>query len=188
MGILNTRGRFFIPALASSFFKPWFNNRRHLTLLHSTRIRLPAHCRNGLRHAHRRLFLQLGVQLPALLKTGFQFTPRINLRDSGLLRILKLMIPATIGLSATQINIFIGTPFCFFLCGRICVMGSIMHSGSFSCRSVCSGWLFSIAALPVLARYAAQKKLCRDEGDIRFLAYHGFLPDLSGNTRAHHPG
>ena len=155
MGILNTRGRFFIPALASSFFNlgsiiggtslsfilPEFGFQPIVGMAFGTLI-------GG--------FLQLGVQLPALLKTGFQFTPRINVRDSGLLRILKLMIPATIGLSATQINIFIGTRF-----ASSCAEGSVSWL-NYAFRLVqlpigLFGVAISIAALPVLARYAAQK-------------------------------
>ena len=155
MGILNTRGRFFIPALASSFFNlgsiiggtslafilPEFGYQPIVGMAFGTLI-------GG--------FLQLGVQLPTLMKTGFQFTPRINLRDSGLLRILKLMIPATIGLSATQINIFIGTRF-----ASSCAEGSVSWL-NYAFRLVqlpigLFGVAISIAALPVLARYAAQK-------------------------------
>lgn len=155
MGILNTRGRFFVPALASSFFNlgsiiggtslafylPRFGFQPIVGMAYGTLI-------GG--------FLQLAVQLPTLRKTGFHFTPRINLKDSGLIRILKLMIPATIGLSATQINIFIGTRF-----AASCVEGSVSWL-NYAFRLVqlpigLFGVAISIAALPVLARYASQK-------------------------------
>jgi len=55
--------------------------------------------------------LQLGWQLPALLRTGFHFKPSFNFQHKGLFRILTLMLPAIFGLSATQINIFINTIF-----------------------------------------------------------------------------
>ncbi len=155
MGILNTRGRFFIPALASSFFNlgsivggtslayylPQFGFQPIVGMAYGTLI-------GG--------FLQLAVQLPTLAKTGFHFTPRINIKDSGLIRILKLMIPATIGLSATQINIFVGTRF-----ASSCAEGSVSWL-NYAFRLVqlpigLFGVAISIAALPVLARYASQK-------------------------------
>ncbi|MCE9635932.1 MAG: murein biosynthesis integral membrane protein MurJ [Planctomycetes bacterium] len=55
--------------------------------------------------------VQLLVQVPALRKTGFRFRPRIDLRDPGLRRIAMLMAPATVGLAATQLNIFVNTSF-----------------------------------------------------------------------------
>ncbi len=154
MGILNTRGKFFIPALASSFFNlgsiiggtslayylPNFGYQAIVGMAYGTLI-------GGI--------LQLAVQLPTLRRTGFVFTPRLNLKDSGLIRILKLMIPATIGLSATQINIFIGTRF-----ASSCVEGSVSWL-NYAFRLVqlpigLFGVAISIAALPVLARYASQ--------------------------------
>ena len=101
-------------------------------------------------------FLQLGGQLPVLKKVGFRFTPRFNLGDPGLRRVLKLMLPATIGLSATQINIFINTNF-----AASCVEGSVSWL-NYAFRLVqlpigLFGVAISIAALPVLARQASTK-------------------------------
>jgi putative peptidoglycan lipid II flippase len=101
--------------------------------------------------------LQLGVQLPSLKKAGFRFMPAMNFKDPGLTRIVKLMIPATIGLSATQINIFINTNF-----AASCVEGSVSWL-NYAFRLVqlpigLFGVALSIAALPVLARQASQKK------------------------------
>ncbi|MBE0584236.1 MAG: murein biosynthesis integral membrane protein MurJ, partial [Desulfofustis sp.] len=119
MGMLNTQGKFFVPALASSFFNlgsiiggtslvfilPVYGYPAIVGMAWGTLI-------GG--------FLQLVVQLPTLKKTGFRFQPLLSLSDPGLLRILKLMVPATIGLSATQINIFINTNF-----AASCVEGSV---------------------------------------------------------------
>ena len=100
--------------------------------------------------------LQLAMQLPALFKVGFVFFPHLNLRDPGLRRILRLMIPATVGLSATQINIFINTNF-----ASSCAEGSVSWL-QYAFRVVqlpigLFGVAFSIAATPILARHAARK-------------------------------
>ena len=155
MGILNTKNRFFIPSLASSFFNlgsiiggtalafllPRYGYPAIMGMAFGTLI-------GG--------FLQLAVQLPVLKKVGFRFTPVFNLTDPGLQRVLKLMLPATIGLSATQINIFINTNF-----AASCTEGSVSWL-NYAFRLVqlpigLFGVAISIAALPVLARQASTK-------------------------------
>jgi putative peptidoglycan lipid II flippase len=157
MGMLNTKGRFFVPAIASSFFNlgsiiggvslalilPRFGQPAIVGMAIGTLI-------GGL--------LQLLVQLPALHDTGFRYQPVLALRDPGLLRILKLMVPATIGLSATQINIFINTNF-----AASCVEGSVSWL-NYAFRLVqlpigIFGVTLSIAMMPLLARQAAEKKV-----------------------------
>lgn len=157
MGILNTKGKFFIPALASSFFNlgsliggvslafilPHFGQPAIVGMAIGTLI-------GGL--------AQLAIQLPSLWKTGFRYRPLLNLRDPGLTQILKLMIPATIGLSATQINIFINTNF-----AASCAQGSVSWL-YYAFRLVqlpigVFGVALSIAMLPVLARQAALKDI-----------------------------
>ncbi len=54
---------------------------------------------------------QLCVQLPSLFATGFRLRPALDLADPGVRRILRLMAPATLGLAATQTNLFVNTMF-----------------------------------------------------------------------------
>jgi putative peptidoglycan lipid II flippase len=157
MGILNTKGRFFIPAIASSFFNlgsliggttlafvlPRYDQPAIVGMAIGTLI-------GG--------FLQFGMQLPALYKTGFHYTPVIRITDPGLRRILTLMIPATIGLSATQINLFINTNF-----AASCTEGSVSWL-YYAFRLVqlpigVFGVALSIAMLPILAKQAADKDI-----------------------------
>lgn len=157
MGILNTKGRFFVPSMASSFFNlgsiigggslalllPRFGQPAIVGMAIGTLI-------GG--------FLQFAIQWPSLLRTGFVFLPHINLRDPGLRRILRLMVPAVIGLSATQINIFINTNF-----ASSCAEGSVSWL-NYAFRLVqfpigVFGVAVSIATLPVIARYAAAKDI-----------------------------
>lgn len=157
MGILNTKGRFFVPALASSFFNlgsviggttlafilPGYGQPAIVGMAIGTLI-------GG--------FMQLGVQLPSLYRTGFRYKPVLNIADPGLRRILKLMLPATIGLSATQINIFINTSF-----AASCAEGSVSWL-NYAFRLVqlpigLFGVALSIAMLPLLAKQAAKKNI-----------------------------
>ncbi|MGV2836347.1 murein biosynthesis integral membrane protein MurJ, partial [Pseudomonas shirazensis] len=58
---------------------------------------------------------QLLYQLPALKKIGMLVLPRLNLRDSGVWRVLKQMLPAILGVSVSQISLIINTIFASFL-------------------------------------------------------------------------
>lgn len=157
MGILNTKGKFFIPALASSFFNlgtilgglslvfilPKFGIEPIKGMAFATLL-------GGM--------LQFGMQLPALRKTGFYYTPHLLLNDPGLKRVLKLMVPATIGLSAVQINLFVNTIFV-----SSCEQGA-MSWLNYAFRLVqlpigLFGVAMSIAVLPIFGRHSANKNI-----------------------------
>jgi putative peptidoglycan lipid II flippase len=59
--------------------------------------------------------LQLLYQLPHLKKIGMLVLPRLNLRDTGVWRVLKQMGPAILGVSVAQISLIINTVFASFL-------------------------------------------------------------------------
>lgn len=161
MGILNSKGRFFIPALASSFFNlgsiiggillawwaPAFGQPPIVGMAVGTLI-------GGV--------MQLAVQLPSLKKSGFLWRPTLDLRDEGLKRIMVLMVPAVIGLSATQINIFVNTNF-----AARCAEGSVSWL-NYAFRLMqfpigLFGVAISIAALPVMSRQVSQGEM----GDLK---------------------
>lgn len=109
-GVLNTYGNFSTPA-----FTPVWLNVSFITAMllvapyfdHSIRVLAWAVFVGGI--------LQLLFQLPYLSKLGL--LPRIdfNPRDEGVRRILKLMGPAILGVSAPQISILINTVIASFL-------------------------------------------------------------------------
>lgn len=59
--------------------------------------------------------LQLAFQVPALRQIGMLPGFRLDTRDPGVRRILKLMAPATLGVSVAQISLLINTIFASFL-------------------------------------------------------------------------
>ena len=162
MGILNTKGRFFIPSLASSFFNlgsivagvslsllaPRFGVHPIVGMAWGTLI-------GG--------FLQLAVQTPLLWRVGFRPQWVLDLKEAGLHRILKLMLPAVVGLSATQINIFINT---FY--ASSCVEGSLSWLNYayrlFHLPMGLFGVALMIATLPVVSRHAANHDLTALKG------------------------
>jgi putative peptidoglycan lipid II flippase len=52
---------------------------------------------------------QWAVQWPLLRREGFRFTPQLDWNDPALRRVLLLMGPGTLGLAATQVNVFVNT-------------------------------------------------------------------------------
>ncbi|MCK5121064.1 MAG: murein biosynthesis integral membrane protein MurJ [Methylococcales bacterium] len=59
--------------------------------------------------------VQLLFQIPALSRLGLLPKPRLGFKDSGVKRILKLMVPAIFGVSVTQINLLLDTLIASFL-------------------------------------------------------------------------
>ena len=59
--------------------------------------------------------LQLALQIPFLAKIGMLPRFSFSLADEGVKRILKLMLPALLGVSVTQISLLINTIFASFL-------------------------------------------------------------------------
>lgn len=109
-GILNTWGRFAIPALTPSllnlsfivlslFAAPYFDPPV-MVLAWAVFI-------GGA--------LQLAFQVPALLRIGFLPRLRFDWRDEGVKRVLTLMGPAIFGVSVAQISLLINTIFASFL-------------------------------------------------------------------------
>jgi putative peptidoglycan lipid II flippase len=157
MGMLNTKGRFFVPAMASSFFNLGSIVGGVSLALILPRYGYPAITGMAIGTLIGGI-LQLAIQVPSLRALGFSYAPRLELTDPGFRRILKLMVPATIGLSATQINIFINTNF-----AASCVEGSVSWL-NYAFRLVqlpigIFGVALSIAMMPLLAKQAACKNL-----------------------------
>lgn len=117
MGMLNSFGRFAVPALSPAMF----NLGIVLTVIIGYRsFDQPAYT------------LALGVvlggacqvwiQLPALYKIGYRFRPCFDFFDEGLRKVLRLITPMIIGMSAGRVNILLSTLLASFL-----VEGSISY-------------------------------------------------------------
>jgi putative peptidoglycan lipid II flippase len=55
--------------------------------------------------------LQLGFQLPSLIREGFRFAPAWDFSHPGLRTVLRLMAPAILGNASVQVNVFINSNF-----------------------------------------------------------------------------
>ena len=101
-------------------------------------------------------FLHLLIQLPILIKVGFKPKKILNISEPGFLKTLKLTIPRSIGLAATQINLVVVTAIASTLAS-----GSI---GAFNLAESLSrplltlvGISFSTAAFPALSLAFSKK-------------------------------
>jgi len=108
MGMLNSLNHFFIPALSPAMFNV-AGILMALTLIplaprlgvQPITIVAIATIVGGLG--------QLAIQVPPLRKEGFRYRPTLDVKDEALHRALILMGPGTIGMAATQINVFVNT-------------------------------------------------------------------------------
>ena len=53
--------------------------------------------------------LQFAIQMPSLTRLGFPAAPEFPARHPGVARVASLMLPATVGLAATQVNLAVST-------------------------------------------------------------------------------
>ncbi|MFS1562995.1 MAG: murein biosynthesis integral membrane protein MurJ [Candidatus Arsenophonus phytopathogenicus] len=108
--ILNTWNRFSVPAFAPTLL--------NISMIMSVLLLAP-YCEPTIIALGWGVFaggiLQLLYQLPYLQKIGMLVLPRISFRNSGVWRVLKLMGPAIIGVSVSQISLIINTIFSSFL-------------------------------------------------------------------------
>lgn len=107
MGILNSNERFGIPAFAPVMF--------NLSMIVSGLMTLPM-----MQVPEQQVvwwawgaliggLFQMAVQIPSVWKLGYRWSWTLDWKDPGLRRIVKLMGPAVLGLSVTQINLFVNT-------------------------------------------------------------------------------
>ncbi len=109
MGILNALKQFAVPALSSTFFNIGsvaFGVLLGVFLGPQLGISAIEGMAWGVIAGGA---LQLGFQIPALMRAGFSFKPIIDFSDPGLRQILTMMGPAILGSAATQINVLVNS-------------------------------------------------------------------------------
>ena len=108
MGMLNSLHRFFIPALSPAMFNVATIVCAFALVPVMPRVGLPPIAAIAIGTLVGGVG-QIALQWPSLRRAGFRYRPILDLRDSGLRRVLWLMGPGTIGLAATQVNVFVNT-------------------------------------------------------------------------------
>ena len=110
MGLLNSKGKFGLPASASSFFNvgslivgvcgyylaPSFD-------LHRTTGMAVGVLVGGA--------LQFLIQVPSMQRAGFHYQPLLSFRDERVRQVMRLIGPAILGVAALQINVLVNSIF-----------------------------------------------------------------------------
>ena len=165
MGVLNAKGVFGVPALASAFFNiaslatgltlgfyfgPMFGFEPIVGMACGTLL-------GGM--------TQYLWQWPALRKTGLRYRPDFNLSDPGLRQMLLLMGPAVIGAAAVQVNVVVNSIFASQITNDVgaVIDGPVSWLGyAFRFMQLPLG-LFGVAiasaTLPSISRSAGQGKI-----------------------------
>ena len=141
MGVLNSHGKFGVPALSSMFFNltsvvvglllgfvlgPEFGFEPIVGMALGTVL-------GG--------FVQYASQIPSLRLVGLRFRPEMVLKDPGVRQILRLMGPATIGAAAVQINVMVNS----FFASRVTDGAGVIIDGPVSWL----GYAFRFMQLPL---------------------------------------
>jgi putative peptidoglycan lipid II flippase len=173
MGVLNTRGRFGIPASASTLFNVgsivggllcayllsgggWElvkdpnaipNDRAQWAIIGMAVGTLIG---GG---------LQFLVQVPSLWRVGFRFRPQVSFSHPGVRQVMRLMGPAIIGTAAVQINVFTDTFFASSIPGGQSWLGYSFRLMQFPIGVF--GVAIGTATLPAISRHAARNDIPR---------------------------
>jgi len=108
MGMLNSLHHYFVPALSPAMF--------NVAIIAGVLTLVPVMTRAGLPPIVAVAIAalagglgQVAIQWPALRREGFRYRFVLDPRNPALRRVLVLMGPGTIGLAATQVNLFVNT-------------------------------------------------------------------------------
>lgn len=108
MGMLNSLHQFFIPALSPAMFNVATIVCAVVLVPLMPALGLPAIAAIAIGTVIGGI-AQLALQWPLLRREGFSYRPLLQWDDAGLRRVLVLMGPGTIGVAATQVNVFVNT-------------------------------------------------------------------------------
>ncbi|MDD5426919.1 MAG: murein biosynthesis integral membrane protein MurJ [candidate division Zixibacteria bacterium] len=110
MGMLNSFGKFGIPAISPAVFNLGIILANVLLYEY---LNVPVYALaigvliGGIGQA--------AIQLPALIKIGYRFKPDFNFIDDSFKKVIRLFVPMIIGLSAGRVNILVSTLLASFL-------------------------------------------------------------------------
>lgn len=174
MGVLNTKGRFGIPASASTAFNivsiiaglgiafwlsggAWERSDDKLAIPTDAAQWAIIGMSIGTLIGGAAQFL---IQLPALYKVGFRFSPLLSFSDPGVRRVMSLMGPAIIGTGAIQIKVLVDTVVASGIDGGASWLNYAFRLMQFPIGVF--GVAIGTAAIPTLSRLASE------ENDLKF--------------------
>ncbi|OGI41378.1 MAG: murein biosynthesis integral membrane protein MurJ, partial [Candidatus Moranbacteria bacterium RIFOXYD1_FULL_44_9] len=103
-------------------------------------------------------FFHMLIQYPAVKFSGFQFSPALSFSDGHLRKVLTLMIPRTMGLAVTQVNLLVVT-----------IIASTLSAGSLTIFNLANNLQsfplgvfaipFALAVFPTLSYFSAKEEI-----------------------------
>ncbi len=179
LGILNTLGKFFVPAVASSSL----SISEIGFMLAIAPLLSPENQIRGLA-----ISVLIGgagqflIQLPALIKQGFKIRPNFNFLNPGLKRITSLMLPTTMGISVDQINSFVDT-----ICASFLPLGSMtaLYYSNRLMQLPLAVFAIAVAtvSLPAMSAAAAKKDIGELKNTVNYavrLLLYALIPSMFG--------
>lgn len=171
MGVLNTKGRFGIPASASTAFNvvsivvglglaywlaggPWEKAVDKIAVPSDASQWAVIGMSIGTLMGGA---AQLLIQVPSLFKVGFRFSWKLSFRDEGVRRVMRLMGPAIVGTGAIQIKVLVDTIVASGIDGGASWLNYAFRLMQFPIGVF--GVAIGTAAIPTLSRLASEGKL-----------------------------
>ena len=100
MGMLNTHGRFLLPAVAPALY--------NVGIIFGAVVLAPSMDVHGLAWGVViGALMHLGVQIPGVLRLGGKYRPVLDIAHEGVREVLRLMAPRVLGLAVVQINFWV---------------------------------------------------------------------------------
>jgi putative peptidoglycan lipid II flippase len=171
MGVLNTKGRFGVPASASTAFNVisiiaglifafWFSGGSWEKPVDKESVAAMSAQWAIIGMAIGTLIggaAQFIIQVPSLWRVGFRFSPIISFTDEGVRKVMRLMAPAILGTSAVQINVLVNTVFVTQIEGGRSWLSYAFRLMQFPIGIF--GVAIGTAAIPALSRLASQNNI-----------------------------
>jgi putative peptidoglycan lipid II flippase len=173
MGVLNTKGKFFIPASASTAFNivsivvglalaywlsggGWERSTDDYVIPDASAQWAIVGMAIGTVIGGAAQFL---IQLPSLWKVGFRFSASLSFRDPGVRRVMRLMGPAIIGTGAIQVKVLVDTIVASGIDGGASWLSYAFRLMQFPIGVF--GVAIGTAAIPTLSRLASNENIVK---------------------------
>jgi len=171
MGVLNTKGRFGIPASASTAFNivsilvgvgaAYYFSGGGWTMPSDTGAIPSAQAQWAIIGMAVGTLVgglaQILIQVPSMVRVGYSFKPVLSFTDRGVRKVLRLMGPAIIGTSAVQINVLVSLFMVSGIEGGNSWLPYAFRLMQFPIGVF--GVAIGVAALPTLARLGSEQKI-----------------------------
>jgi putative peptidoglycan lipid II flippase len=111
--------------------------------------------------------IQLAIQIPSLIRSGWKIRFKLNFRHPGVQRVAKLMIPVVFGVGIVQVNVLVDTQFASYL-----EEGSVtaLYYADRVMELVLGGYAVAVSTviLPLMSRQAALRDMDELKNTLNF--------------------